>query len=212
MKPTKMRNQQLYRATYAAKSAQVSSPLSNDLQKKYGKKSIRVREGDSVRVVRGEYRGIDGKIASVLTEAGKVAIEGVKREKTRGDKFDVHIHASNIVVTDINDNDKWRIKKTGDQKYTTHKDLTQTEEKQQYKHFERVPFSKTEKEAQVSDTESEKVEKPQVIDEPTDMEKLMKQRAENVQQELEGSEDIQDTAESEDIQDTADTKKSEDDT
>ena len=35
----------------------------------------------------------------------------LKKEKTKGDKFDVYIHTSNLVVTSLNSEDKWRISK-----------------------------------------------------------------------------------------------------
>jgi len=63
MKPTKMRNKMIYLATYQTRSKQLGSALSKDLHKKYGKRSIRVVEGDSVKIVRGEYKGVDGKIS-----------------------------------------------------------------------------------------------------------------------------------------------------
>jgi large subunit ribosomal protein L24 len=68
-------------------------------------------EGDSVTILRGEFKGVDGKVAKVSTQKSSVAIEGVKKEKTKGDKFDVYIHTSNLVVTSLNGEDKWRISK-----------------------------------------------------------------------------------------------------
>jgi len=111
MKPTKMRNQMIYQATYKTKSKQLGSALSKDLHKKYGKRSVRVVEGDSVTILRGEFKGVDGKVAKISTQKSSVAIEGVKKEKTKGDKFDVYIHTSNLVVTSLNTEDKWRIAK-----------------------------------------------------------------------------------------------------
>ena len=111
MKPTKMRNKMIYRASYQTKSKQLGSALSKDLHKKYGKKSVRVIEGDSVTILRGEFKGVDGKVAEVSTAKSSVAIEGVKKEKTKGDKFDVFIHTSNLVVTSLNTDDKWRMSK-----------------------------------------------------------------------------------------------------
>ena len=99
MKPTKMRNQMIYQATYKTKSKQLGSALSKDLHKKYGKRSVRVVEGDSVTILRGEFKGVDGKVAKISTQKSSVAIEGVKKEKTKGDKFDVYNHTSNLVVT-----------------------------------------------------------------------------------------------------------------
>ena len=106
-----MRNKLIYRATFHTRSKQLGSQLSDDLRKKYGKKSVRVIEGDSIKIVRGEFKGVDGKISKVFTKKSSVAVEGVKKEKTKGDKFDVYIHTSNLLVTGLNTEDKWRIAK-----------------------------------------------------------------------------------------------------
>jgi len=111
MKPTKMRNQMIYKATFQTKNKQLGSALSKDLHKKYGKRSVRVIEGDSVTILRGEFKGVDGKVAKISTQKSSVAIEGIKKEKTKGDKFDVYIHTSNLVVTSLNGEDKWRMAK-----------------------------------------------------------------------------------------------------
>ena len=101
----------IYKATYKTRSKQLGSALSKDLQKKYGKRSVRTVEGDSVKIVRGEFKGVDGKISEVSTQKNSVAIEGIKKEKTKGDKFDVYIHTSNLVVTALNTDDKLRMSK-----------------------------------------------------------------------------------------------------
>ena len=111
MKPTKMRNKMIYQATFQTKSKQLGSALSKDLHKKYGKRSVRVVEGDSVTILRGEFKGVDGKVGKVDVSKNSVAIEGVKKEKTKGDKFDVYIHSSNLVITSLNTEDKWRMRK-----------------------------------------------------------------------------------------------------
>ena len=111
VKPTKMRNRMIYQATFQTRSKQLGSALSKDLQKKYGKKSARVIEGDSIKILRGEFKGVDGKISKISTEKSSVAIDGVKKEKTKGDKFDVYVHTSNLVITSLNTSDKWRIAK-----------------------------------------------------------------------------------------------------
>jgi len=63
MKPTKMRNQMIFQATFQTRSKQLGSALSKDLHKKYGKRSVRVIEGDSVTILRGEFKGVDGVIS-----------------------------------------------------------------------------------------------------------------------------------------------------
>ena len=106
-----MRNRMIFQATMQTRSKQMGANLSKDLQKKYGKKSARVVEGDSVTILRGEFKGVDGKVSKISTQKSSVAIEGVKKEKTKGDKFDVYIHTSNLVITSLNGDDKWRIAK-----------------------------------------------------------------------------------------------------
>lgn len=85
--------------------------LSTDLKSKYGRNSIRVRPGDSVKLVRGEYSGIEGKIQKVFPSEGRVTIEGVTREKIAGGTTQIRIHASNVVVTGLNLDDKFRRQK-----------------------------------------------------------------------------------------------------
>ena len=101
----------IFQATMQTRSKQLGANLSKDLQKKYGKKSARVVEGDSVTILRGEFKGVDGKVSKISTQKSSVAIEGVKKEKTKGDKFDVYTHTSNLVITSLNGDDKWRIAK-----------------------------------------------------------------------------------------------------
>ena len=92
-----MRNRLIYRASHVLKSKQVSSHLSKELKKKFSKNSIRIVEGDSVKIVRGEFKGVDGKISKISIQKNSLVIEGVKKEKTKGEKFDVHIHSPFII-------------------------------------------------------------------------------------------------------------------
>jgi len=110
MKPTKMRNKQIYRALHQVANKQISAPLSKDLRKKYSRRSVRIMVDDTAKVIRGEYKGITGKASKISINNSSIAIEGNKKEKLRGEKIDVYIHSSNVVVTSLNTNDKWRIK------------------------------------------------------------------------------------------------------
>ena len=108
MKPTKIRNQQIYQAAYSVKSKQIAGTLSKELRKKYGKRNIRIIADDTVRIIRGEYKGIDGKVKKVSTEKNGIAIEGITKEKLKGEKVDVFISPSNILITSLNTDDPWR--------------------------------------------------------------------------------------------------------
>ena len=110
MKPTKMRNKQLYRAINQVVNKQIGAPLSKDLRKKYSRRSVRIMVDDTAKVIRGEYKGITAKVSKISTNNSSIALEGNKKEKLKGEKIDVYIHSSNVIVTSLNTDDKWRIK------------------------------------------------------------------------------------------------------
>ncbi len=85
--------------------------LSTDLKAKYTSNSVRVRPGDSVKLVRGEYAGVEGKIQKVFPQEGRITVEGVTREKIAGGTAPLRIHTSNVVVTGLNLEDKFRREK-----------------------------------------------------------------------------------------------------
>jgi large subunit ribosomal protein L24 len=89
-------------------SSNLRAALSTSLKSKYTKNSIRVRPGDSVKLFRGEYSGIEGKIQKVFPKEGTITIEGVTREKIAGGTTPIRIHASNVVLTNLNLDDKFR--------------------------------------------------------------------------------------------------------
>ena len=111
MKPTKMRNRQIYRAVNNVRNKQIGATLSKQLRQKYHRRSIRIVSGDTVKIIRGEYKGIDGKVTKISLEKNSVAVEGVQREKLKGGKIDLYIHSSNTVITSLNTEDNWRVKK-----------------------------------------------------------------------------------------------------
>src|SRR3990172_12833673 len=116
MKPTIIRNRQFYTATNHIRSKQLGATLSKDLREKYGKRNTRVVKGDTIRVMRGEFKGIDGKVTQISTEKSGVAVEGIKREKLKGGNVDIYIHTSNVMITGLNLSDKWRQNKLEKQK------------------------------------------------------------------------------------------------
>jgi large subunit ribosomal protein L24 len=89
----------------------VGAVLEDSLRKQYGKKNIRVIKGDSIRVMRGEYKGVEGKVEKVNTEHATFHIEGIQREKIRGGQVKVPIHSTNVMVISLNLDDNYRSKK-----------------------------------------------------------------------------------------------------
>ena len=110
MKLSKNKNQQINRAMNQILNKQICAPISKDLRKKYSRRSIRIMTDDTVKVMRGEYKGLTGKVSKISTETSGVAIEGNKKEKLKGEKIDVYIHSTNMIITSLNTDDKWRLK------------------------------------------------------------------------------------------------------
>ena len=133
--PRKTRNQQIYYAAMQTASKQLSCSLSKELRKKYGKRSARIVEGDTANIVRGEFAGVDGKVTKISIPDRGVNIEGVKKEKLKGDKFDVYVHTTNIILTALSTSDKWRINKLEGKKATA----VRTEDKPKTKTVQEKP-------------------------------------------------------------------------
>jgi len=87
------------------------SKLSEELRERHGKRSVRPRVGDTVKIVRGEFKDIEGKITKVNPKEGLVNVDGVTREKLKGGTAPVPIYSSNVVVTALVLEDKLRKKK-----------------------------------------------------------------------------------------------------
>lgn len=86
----------------------VGSTLSDSLRQQYGRRSTRVIKGDSVRIMRGEYKGVEGKVDRVSVKFGTLIIEGIQHEKVKGGQVKVPIHASNVMITGVKTDDKLR--------------------------------------------------------------------------------------------------------
>src|ERR687894_1774124 len=89
----------------------VGAVLEDSLRRQYGRKNIRVIRGDSIRGMRGEYKGVEGKVEKVNTQHATLHIEGIQREKIRGGQVKVPIHSSNVMVISLNLDDKYRSRK-----------------------------------------------------------------------------------------------------
>jgi large subunit ribosomal protein L24 len=106
-KPSKQRKL-LYQAPAHRLRKLLSAPLSEDLRKSHGRRSYPVRKGDTVKILRGDFAGIEGKITKLDTRRQRLFVEGVQREKVAGTSTNVSVHASKVLVTKLNLDDKWR--------------------------------------------------------------------------------------------------------
>ncbi|MDW7970348.1 MAG: 50S ribosomal protein L24 [Nitrososphaerota archaeon] len=89
----------------------VRAPLSKELREKYGFRTATVRKGDTVLVMRGDYKGHEGKVVSVDYSKNRITIEGINVKKTDGSLRPVPIHPSKVMITKLDLTDEWRKEK-----------------------------------------------------------------------------------------------------
>jgi len=106
-KPSKQRKV-LYEGEAHRLRKLLSAPLSKELRTSHGRHSYPVRKGDTVKIVRGDFAGIEGKVTEVDTHNLRLFVEGVTREKVAGTSTNVSVHSSKVVITKLNLDDKWR--------------------------------------------------------------------------------------------------------
>ncbi len=86
----------------------LSARLSKELTKKYSTRSMPLRKGDKVKVVRGSYSGTIGKVDAIDLKGQRVYIIGTDRTKVDGTKSLYPIHPSNVIIHELNLDDKVR--------------------------------------------------------------------------------------------------------
>jgi large subunit ribosomal protein L24 len=87
----------------------LSAHLSDALQEKYGKRSVSVRKGDEVLVMRGSFRKKTAKVASVDVKKSIVILESITRNKKDGSKVNVKFSPSVLQIQILNADDKERL-------------------------------------------------------------------------------------------------------
>ncbi|MBU0497682.1 MAG: 50S ribosomal protein L24 [Candidatus Thermoplasmatota archaeon] len=107
IQPRKQRKH-YYNAPLHLKRKWLASHLSENLLLKYDRRSIPIVKGDTVKVLRGSYRGHEDKIVAVNVSKQTVHIEGLTLVKADGTKIPKPIHPSNLLIMKLNLTDKWR--------------------------------------------------------------------------------------------------------
>lgn len=98
----------LYNAPLHVRRRHLSAHLSPELRERYNRRSIRVRKGDTVKVMRGGLKGHVGKISDVLTRKMMVSVEKATLMKADGKSIPKLIHPSNLMIMKVDDSDPRR--------------------------------------------------------------------------------------------------------
>ena len=104
----------LYNAPAHARGKHLSASLSKDLREKVGTRTLPLRSGDKVRVLRGDFKGHEGEVLTVDYTSYKVTVEDVTLAKPDGTTTFLPVDPSNLVIIDADLKDDRRIKDKGD--------------------------------------------------------------------------------------------------
>jgi large subunit ribosomal protein L24 len=99
-KPRKQRKY-LANAPLHIKKKFISVNLAKPLRSKEGKRNVQVKKDDKVKVMRGKFKGTQGKVLSVSLKYGKVYMEGVQVTKMDNSKANVPLKPSNLQIIEI---------------------------------------------------------------------------------------------------------------
>jgi large subunit ribosomal protein L24 len=148
---TQPRKQRLFGYTRNAhdRSRAMGAHLSDELLKEYSRmRSLTVRKGDTVKVVRGAFKGQVAKVIKVFPRKGMISIEEATLTKADNKKVARLFRPSKVIITKLDLSDPWRREKL--QKFK----VSPAEEKREERAAE-----KEEKAAEKADKEEKAAEK-----------------------------------------------------
>ncbi len=114
----------------------MGATLDKALREKYGMRSIEVRKGDEVKVMRGKFSKKQGKVGSVDVKNTRIQIDGIQRSKAGGEKLITWFHPSNVKIIVLDEKDNRRMKRN--------KKNVKAEDKKEVKVVKKVPVKKVE--------------------------------------------------------------------
>ena len=80
----------------------MAARLSKDLTKKYNVRSIPIRKGDEVKIVRGSFKTKSGKVTTVYRKKWCIYVEKITKDKPSGQSYNIPIDPSNCIITNLN--------------------------------------------------------------------------------------------------------------
>lgn len=106
--PSKKRKQ-LYTAPFHQSRKKLTAPLAPPIAEKEGIKQLVVRKGDTIRIRKGSFKGIEGEVSNVNYKTMRLTVEGVTFEKSDGSSQHFPVQACNCEIINLkNMKDKQR--------------------------------------------------------------------------------------------------------
>ncbi|MFT4312027.1 MAG: 50S ribosomal protein L24 [Candidatus Woesearchaeota archaeon] len=103
----------VYNAPLHVRGTFLHAPLSKELRAKHKIPTLRVRKGDKVKVLRGQFKGHVGQVDKVFVKEARIVVQKAELQKKDGSSVRYPIHPSNVQILELKDEKKRMSKKTG---------------------------------------------------------------------------------------------------
>jgi large subunit ribosomal protein L24 len=87
----------------------ISANLSHKLRDKLGTRNLGIRNGDRVKVMRGDRKGAEGIVNKIDAENERIFIDGIEKEAVDGSKHQIPLRPSNVQIQSLNLSDSNRL-------------------------------------------------------------------------------------------------------
>ncbi len=109
-KKAKKQRKYRYNAPLHIKQKFIHAHLSKELRKKYKTRSLSLKKGDKIKVLRGQFKKHIGNVERINLRKTKAYVSGIEITKKDGSKTTYPIDPSNLIITELNLDDKMRQK------------------------------------------------------------------------------------------------------
>ncbi len=89
----------------------ISANLSHNLRDELGTRNIGIRNGDRVKVMRGDRKGAEGIVNNIDRENERIYIDGVEKEAVDGTVHQIPLRPSNVQIQSLNLSEEDRLDK-----------------------------------------------------------------------------------------------------
>lgn len=98
----------LFEADTFERRRRMSVALSKELRTRYGRRSLPVRKGDTVRILSGSYVGREERVAKVDRRSYSLTLDNVTGKTADAKLKPLPIRPSHLLLTRLNLSDPWR--------------------------------------------------------------------------------------------------------
>jgi large subunit ribosomal protein L24 len=88
----------------------MSVTLSPELREEHDRRTLPIRKGDTVKVVRGDFKDHEGKVEKVDLKNYRLLVDGASVQKPDGNQVYHPVHPSNTMILELNLDDEKRNK------------------------------------------------------------------------------------------------------